>query len=368
MAKKFWDIKNQADAEQAEMLIYGDIADETWWGDETTPKQFAEDLAALGGKDLTLRINSPGGDVFAAHAVYNQLKAYSGKVTARIDGLCASAATIITCAATHVVMPDNAVFMIHNPAIGLVGYYGADEAKKIADYLSTVKDTILAVYQGRVGDAVSRTKLVHMMDSETWMSASEALECGFVDEVDSLARIENSIDGTMVTINSVSLDMSKYTNTAHLQEILVKKTQKSIPKGEENVENDKVLDKIKDLLGLNQQAENNTGKEDAVQAERQRIVDLDAAKTGNKAADAIIDVAKKNGQTIDDIKPYLDAMPKADNENTLDAIKALIADHMESGAQNVAPQPHQDKAADEAGKRQAAIDEVVKFANAGKEI
>ena len=76
MAKKFWDIKNQADAEQAEMLIYGDIANETWWGDETTPKQFAEDLAALGGKDLTLRINSPGGDVFAAHAVYNQLKAY----------------------------------------------------------------------------------------------------------------------------------------------------------------------------------------------------------------------------------------------------------------------------------------------------
>ena len=92
---KFWQFKNQADG-NAELLLYGDIADSSWWGDEVTPKQFAEDLANLGYvTDLTVRINSGGGDVFAAQAIGNQLEQHPAAVTAKIDGLCASAATIL---------------------------------------------------------------------------------------------------------------------------------------------------------------------------------------------------------------------------------------------------------------------------------
>ena len=98
MSKKFWKIKNNADndEESAELLLYGTIANETWWGDEVTPKQFADDIRSLGGKDIIVRINSGGGDVFAAQAIYNQLKSYAGNVDVVIDGICASAATIIS--------------------------------------------------------------------------------------------------------------------------------------------------------------------------------------------------------------------------------------------------------------------------------
>ena len=96
MAKKFWNVKNEDD--KAELILYGEISSESWYGDEITPKQFAEDLKSLNDKDLTVRLNSPGGDVFAAHAIYNLLKAYKGSVDVVIDGLAASAATIIMCA------------------------------------------------------------------------------------------------------------------------------------------------------------------------------------------------------------------------------------------------------------------------------
>ncbi len=113
MSKKFWKIKNNADndEESAELLF---IVNETWWGDEVTPKQFADDIRSLGGKDIIVRINSGGGDVFAAQAIYNQLKSYAGNVDVVIDGICASAATIISCAGKNVSMPNNAIFMIHN--------------------------------------------------------------------------------------------------------------------------------------------------------------------------------------------------------------------------------------------------------------
>lgn len=99
MPKKFWQFRNQA-AGSAELLLYGDISDSSWWGDEVTPKTFADELNALGAlTSLTVRINSGGGDVFAAQTIGNLLEQHTAQVTARIDGLCASAATIT--ARTH---------------------------------------------------------------------------------------------------------------------------------------------------------------------------------------------------------------------------------------------------------------------------
>lgn len=112
MPKKFWQFRNQA-ADSAELLLYGDISDSSWWGDEVTPKTFADELNALGPlTSLTVRINSGGGDVFAAQTIGNLLEQHTAQVTARIDGLCASAATIIACHCDKVVAANDSTYMI----------------------------------------------------------------------------------------------------------------------------------------------------------------------------------------------------------------------------------------------------------------
>lgn len=113
MPKKFWQFRNQA-AGSAELLLYGDISDSSWWGDEVTPKTFADELNALGAlTSLTVRINSGGGDVFAAQTIGNLLEQHTAQVTARIDGLCASAATIIACHCDKVVAANDSTYMIY---------------------------------------------------------------------------------------------------------------------------------------------------------------------------------------------------------------------------------------------------------------
>ena len=125
MSRKFWQVKNQA-GEAPELLLYGDIADSTWWGDEATPKQFKEELDALGPvAAITVRINSGGGDVFAAQAIGNMLEQHGAKVTARLDGLCASAATIVACHCDRVEAARDSTYMVHPVRMCLYGYYDA---------------------------------------------------------------------------------------------------------------------------------------------------------------------------------------------------------------------------------------------------
>ena len=127
MAKKFWQFRNMAEGKSAELLLYGDISDTSWWGDEVTPKQFTEDLNALGAvTEITVRINSGGGDVFAAQAIGNQLEQHSANVTARIDGLCASAATIVACHCDKVIAANDSTYMVHPVRMGLRGYMDAE--------------------------------------------------------------------------------------------------------------------------------------------------------------------------------------------------------------------------------------------------
>ena len=125
MPKKFWQFRNQA-AGSAELLLYGDISDSSWWGDEVTPKTFADELNALGAlTSLTVRINSGGGDVFAAQTIGNLLEQHTAQVTARIDGLCASAATIIACHCDKVVAANDSTYMIHPVRMGIFDFADA---------------------------------------------------------------------------------------------------------------------------------------------------------------------------------------------------------------------------------------------------
>lgn len=160
------------------LFLNGAIAEESWYDDDVTPKLFRDELMA-GKGDIVVWINSPGGDCVAASQIYNMLMDYKGNVTVKIDGIAASAASVIAMAGTKVCMSPTALMMIHNPFTVAIG--DSEEMKKAIDMLNEVKESIINAYELKTG--LSRTKISHMMDAETWISANKALELGFADEV-----------------------------------------------------------------------------------------------------------------------------------------------------------------------------------------
>lgn len=165
----------------------GTIAEESWFDDDVTPALFREELNA-GIGNITVWINSPGGDCVAAAQIYNMLLDYKGDVTVKIDGIAASAASVIAMAGTRVLVSPVSMIMIHNPAT--VAFGDAVEMQKAINMLAEVKESIMNAYEIKTG--LSRSKISHMMDAETWMDANKAVELGFADEI--LSRGENEED------------------------------------------------------------------------------------------------------------------------------------------------------------------------------
>ena len=182
---KFWKWKqrkviNQDNTESTERVLElrGTIAEESWFADDVTPKMFKNEL--LSGKgDITVYINSPGGDCVAAAQIYNMLSEYPGKVTVKIDAIAASAASVIAMAGDSVLMSPCAVLMVHNPAT--IAFGDHNEMQKAIDMLAEVKESIINAYQLKTG--LSRAKLSKLMEAETWMSAHKAVELGFADDI-----------------------------------------------------------------------------------------------------------------------------------------------------------------------------------------
>lgn len=185
--KKFWRWTNLAATEttpaQRTLHLNGTIAEESWFDDDVTPQLFADELNA-GNGDITVWINSPGGDCVAAAQIYNMLMDYKGNVTVKIDGIAASAASVIAMAGTKVMMSPVSMMMIHNPMTVAMG--DKAEMEKAIEMLGSVKDSIINAYELKTG--LSRAKLSHLMDAETWMDANKAVELGFADDI--LARAE----------------------------------------------------------------------------------------------------------------------------------------------------------------------------------
>ena len=177
--KKFWNWARDAD-ESGERVLYfdGEISDETWWGDEITPAMFKSELFSDKG-DITIWLNSPGGDCIAASQIYAMLMDYPHNVTVKIDGIAASAASVIAMAGTKVLMAPTALMMVHNPLTIAIG--DTDEMQKAISMLDEVKESIINAYQVKTNQ--SRAKISHWMDAETWMNANKAIELGFAEGV-----------------------------------------------------------------------------------------------------------------------------------------------------------------------------------------
>ena len=177
MNKKFWNWVRNEDTNRT-LVLNGQISDETWFGDEVTPGLFREELNA-GEGDITVWINSPGGDVFAAAQIYNMLKEYPGNVEVRVDGMAASAASVVAMAGDRISMSPVAMMMIHNPMTVAMGDHKAFQ--QAMDMREEVKESIINAYELKTGQ--SRTVISHMMDDETWFNAKKAVELGFADDI-----------------------------------------------------------------------------------------------------------------------------------------------------------------------------------------
>ena len=175
---KFWNWTENTDTGQRSLYLEGVIAQESWFGDEVTPAAFKSELNS-GNQPITVHINSVGGDCVAASQIYTMLMEYPADVTVQIDGLAASAASVVAMAGTKVCMSPTALMMAHNPWTNACG--DTRDMQKAIALLDEVKESIINAYEIRTG--MSRAKLSHLMDSETWMNAGKAIELGFADDI-----------------------------------------------------------------------------------------------------------------------------------------------------------------------------------------
>ena len=198
--------------EQPERILFlnGTIAEDSWFDDDVTPQLFKDELCA-GEGDITVWINSPGGDCVAAAQIYNMLTTYKGNVTVKIDGIAASAASVIAMAGDKVLMSPVSMMMIHNPAT--IAFGDHTEMQKAIDMLNGVKESIINAYVIKTG--LSRAKLSHLMDEETWMDANKAMEFGFADDV--LKRdtdnVEDNVEESIPSVSSILFSQKAVSNS-----------------------------------------------------------------------------------------------------------------------------------------------------------
>lgn len=338
--KKFW---NKAENTN-DIYIYGEIASERWDETETTAKSFVDDLKKC-KNEVNVHVNSGGGDVFTALAIHNSLKSYKGAVNIYIDGLAASAASMIICAGDKVKMASNALVMVHMPSVGLMGYYNAAELEKVKNALVAVESSILDTYKKRLPEK-NHSEVAKMMNEETWMTAEEAKEIGFVDEITGAVEMEVDDAKKLLIVNKVEFDSKK------LGEKIKGKIQ-----GAKKVEEKMDVKQANELI-----------IQDAIKQAREqevkRIKNLNALKNGQVEVDAVIEVAIMDGAEVSEVMKYVDAIkaakenaPKVENQ-AIDAITAAIRDNMKSGAEKVGGStPPVDK-------NEMLSAEIVKYANA----
>lgn len=339
--KKFW---NKA-PDSADIYIYGDIMSERWSDTDVTAKSFVEDLQSFNGAPVTVHINSGGGDVFAGLAISNAIKNY-GNVTVLIDGLAASAASLIAMGGAKIVMAKNSLMMLHEPAVGLWGSFEAAELTKIQNALAAIRGTLIATYATRI-DAAAAEKMVA---AETWLNADEALAAGLVDEIAGEVEVKFDDAQQMIFVNSLAISTKKF-DAVKMRRAMEVKTM------DDKTFFDKLKAAITDVLTTKETSEpapQNVEDAAAVrEKELKRIRDLQALKCENAAVNSLIDLAINRGDTADEIQPYIGAVKSSQDttaQNVADKIVAVIRDQMTSGAQNVAggqqaPTPEDVKAA-----------------------
>ena len=222
--KKFFEFKNKTD-DSADLYIYGDIVSYKWFENDVTASDFQKELAKIGDvKTLNIFINSYGGDVFQGQAIYSMLKRNKATKNVYIDGIAASCASLIAMAGDKIIMPANAMMMIHRA--WTIGIGNANDFRKLADDMDKIDESIMATYQAKTGMEIDKIK--ELMDAETWMTAEEAKDYGFADEVEAEKLVAASLSGGRLIFNGIETDISRFKHTDAIAKKFVGHTE-SIP-------------------------------------------------------------------------------------------------------------------------------------------
>ena len=366
MPKKFWQFRNQADG-SGELLLYGSIAGEkSWYSDDVTPKQFAEDLAALGTvSNITVRINSGGGDVFAAQTIGNLLEQHPATVTARIDGVCASAATVVTSHCNKVIAANDSTYMVH-PVSMYCGYANETDLQKYLEALATIKENIISLYAKKTGR--TKDEVTAWMDAESWWTGPQAKENGFVDELtdeEDGATYENR--GGVLFVNSVSMgaefDKAPEFVRNRVQRVVnitpPAQAQDNQPAGQPEKQQEvqdmdiKTVDDLRKAYPALVDQIEQTAAEAAVNGERERIKGIeDVALPGSEEL-----AAKAKFETPMSVSDFAVALVKGAKTKGAAFLDAMREDGEESGAGDVGNTPApEDKDAVSAAKARAKAD------------
>ncbi|MBO8136794.1 MAG: Clp protease ClpP [Desulfotomaculum sp.] len=349
VGNKFWRFKNVSE-DEAELYLYGVISESSWWDDEVTPKRFIEDLKALGDiKKLKVRINSRGGDVFAGQAIHSILKTHKAEIIVYIDGLAASIASVIAMAGDTVIMPRNAMMMVHNP--WTIGVGNANEFRELADVLDKIRESLIAAYEEKSG--LDREKIIQLLDEETWLTAEEAVEYGLADQVDTETQVAASIKGPdILFINGMEFNLSKFKKrpiieskagvTAGFNNMVTQKRaqlaqsrQPAANKEDEKMEIKTVEELKQHFPDLVAQVEN-AAREEGAKNERQRIKAID--EISKTISPALVAKAKyEEPMTAEQLA--FEAL-KADAAKGSQYLAALNEDKKESGVDGVTANPH----------------------------
>jgi len=365
--RNFWQFKNLGE-NSAELYLYGEIVSEEPWflKDCVSYRNFINDLKALGDcNNITVYINSGGGDVFAANAIYSQLKKHKAVITVEIEGICASAATVVAMAGDTIKAEKNSLIMIHNPSVGLMGYFDEDELEKCKNSVNAVKRSIIEAYLSKIDK--TEEELSSLMDNETWYTGSEALDAGIVDEVfENLQSDEflNCAYNNFVVINNFVCDIGKFKNfpknkikTNNFNKLNGEKVLRQ-PFFNEKTKNEEVtfmtLGEIKNKYP---DIYNEIGKE-AVEKERERLKAIDEI-SANISEDLVMEA--KYTDCISAQELALTAL-KGNKILSANSFSDVILDNQESNVKKV---DSQNSLSAETSDRKTKISGLVNFLNKG---
>lgn len=328
---KFWNVTRNDLTSEGEIRIYGEIAEVSWW-DTIGSKQFNEDLDKISDVNtLIIRINSPGGEVFAGIAIYNSIKhhkAVNKKIY--IDGIAASIASVIAMAGTEIIMAVNSLMMIHNPSSIVWGT--ADEMRTRADALDKMRDSLVATYQERTN--LSSEEIIEMLNNETWLNAEEALEKGFITTIDKKS-VDGEIKNKMLMINGVNYDIKKYnkfpvTSFLNFNNVNIEKNKEEeiVNMSQNNNQGDtlKPMEITADIIKNSYPDIYSAIYNAAIESERSRMLGIDEIAETTENKELIVN-AKKEGKTKEqlafDIVTYRNGLGKEELEKMKNDSKVI---------------------------------------------
>ena len=328
----------KADGEDAEVMVYSEIVSEKWWDDEVSTGDFDKALKEAkknGARNLNIRINSPGGEVYAAVAMRSMvINAGFEKVRVMVEGLCASAATLFaTIPGAHVVIAEGSEFMIHNPMT--ITWGNAEEIEKTVDHLRKMEDQFHGMYAAKTGQTEDQIK--EWMDATTWFTAKEAVDNGFCDELLASEKIAACVttrdmalmkaiyggvpdqveakDAEAETAQETPKETGTQPIVSNGTPVAGVPTENTSKKGEQPMElnENTTVDQLREanpaLLAQVQQ--------DAVNAERERLSDIDALTV--PGYEDMAEQAKANGTSAMDFQKQIVAAMKQKGTNFLQA-------------------------------------------------